>query len=92
MIIAEFIVICAGLVTIGLGTSMFVSMVKRTGVEITRKHLNEDLMQHDLCEALRSRDHRQIDDWLTVYAGKIDRDVYTHVKTRRDELWLEANP
>ncbi len=92
MIFAEVVALVAFLITGGIGASFVVSLVRRMNVEGDRKVARSAKMLDDLAVALHSHDHRQLDDWLVIYADDASSGVVTQVKARRDELFIEKNP
>ncbi len=47
-------------------------------------------MQEDLREALKSRDHRRLEDWLIIYADHVTPETRKHVQARHDELYIDS--
>jgi hypothetical protein len=48
-------------------------------------------MQDDLHSALRSRDYRQLDDFMVMWADRVPEEIKKHIQQRRDELYIEAD-
>lgn len=49
----------------------------------------EEIRVTELRQALRSRDYRRLDDWVTLYGAEADPETTTLVKERRDEYYIE---
>lgn len=45
----------------------------------------------ELESALRTRDHRRLDDWMVLNLDKVPAAVRKQVLIRRDEMYIEAN-
>ena len=91
MIFAEFLALFACVGGIGLGVVALDNWRRKAisngaAAERVQKQMNDDLR-----EALRSRDHRCLEDWLVIYADLVSAETRKHVLARRDELYIDGN-
>lgn len=74
-----------GLLGVG-GTGLF-SLIRSLDGRRQRQHE----MQQDLRDALKSADHRKLDDFLVLWRPVISNKTAEYVRERRDQLFIEAN-
>lgn len=92
MLFIEFIALLGVIAGTGLGISALRSWQKTSGAEQEFQSDQTTKKFDDLTKALASRDYRQLEDWLVIYADRSTEKEREHVKTRRDELFIESNP
>jgi hypothetical protein len=51
----------------------------------------ERQMQEELRDALRSKDHQRLEDWLVLYAEHVPASTKELIERRRDDLYIAAN-
>lgn len=89
MLVAEFLVLLAILGGAGIGVTAAAGALKGAREKRVAHEKEMDQMHADLRTALRSRDHRQLDDFLVMWEDRLDPPVAAHIKTRRDELYID---
>lgn len=51
----------------------------------------KDRMRDELILTLKSRDYRQLDDFIVVWADEVDTNTLKHIKAIRDGLFVDSN-
>ena len=93
MIFGEIVALLAVLGASGFGISAIVAYAKKADAERAKQLAHDDKRNVDLRIALKSRDYRQLDDWLIIYRSEITNEtLLKQIQIRRDELYVEANP
>lgn len=92
MLLAEFLCLIGALGATGVGLSSVIAWTrqhKKLQVEVEER---DKARRQALAEALRSKDYARLDDWLILHGHEVAPDLRKHIETRRDDLYLEANP
>jgi|HubBroStandDraft_2_1064218.scaffolds.fasta_scaffold1218570_1 hypothetical protein len=91
MAAAEILALVALLFGGGMGVRALVSWLHRADAHDVERLRRDHQMRTDLRDALRSGDHRRLDDFLVMWGSEIDAPTLKHLEQRRDELYIEAD-
>lgn len=92
MLFAEFLALIGILGGSVVGVTGIARLLQNSAKNSERKAAQILKRHADLEEALTSRDHNKLNDWLVLYAEEISPETKQHVESRRDELYIEKNP
>lgn len=53
--------------------------------------LRKRQMEEDLRDALKSKDHQRLEDWLVLYAEHVPASVKALVEQRRNDLYIASD-
>ena len=89
MLAAEFIALVALLGGLVILIRVVWAALQRSAEHAEDKRRRRWEMQQDLKEALRSQDHKRLDDFMVVWGSEVDVVTARHVEARRAELYVE---
>lgn len=96
MIFAELLVLLSILGASGVGLSAIVTWNQQRSQQLrSKQRFDEERIEtrtKALEEALKTRDHSKLDDWLILHGDEVSADLRRHIEARRDELFIAANP
>lgn len=92
MIAAELLALVGLLMGGGIGVTAILAWANGSSHRQRAEQAKADERARTLELALKSRDHRQLDDWLLVHGDEVSKDLRKHIELRRDELYIDSNP
>lgn len=64
--------------------------IERSRERVVERRRRQRDMEDDLRSALRSGDHRRLDDFMVMWGSILDEKTAEHVRVRRDELYVDG--